>query len=632
LRQLGILILLPALVLAGVGCGRRGSGSSSSEARAVGPDWRQKTSYAYALKLNGDAKLPSGAAAFSLELTAELDLQVVDSDGNRTRLRGVLRNPSMKLGGAADAEANQVSEELKQPALLAFERGQVKDAWYSPGLSGVSMSTWRTIGAAMQISEPTAPAPRWEAEEYDSAGRYRAEYTTGPSLVRKKTAYLSVLEGTPGRGAVPPEFMPKINTAETRFGLELGSLKSVEHRESVTTTVEQHSTLTVVTSVSLQLLPSSPAVEAFDARTFVARAQHAPPEKPAPRPKEAGPAAFDQARMEGQSLPALFDFFDKHPKNASAPPDEPAQKDKKPAGSAKGASSAQAAAAAAAASALTQERTSKMGALIAFLRSDPTALALALAKIRANAPSAPTLLSAMASAETPAAQAALLALLRDPTVPKPLKGYTLIDIAFITRPEPDVATVLTSLLPAVELAPSVLITLGSVSRRLRDAGRTEEVEVIRPSLARSLAEAKDERAREDALRAIANSGDAALLPVVKPYLTAASPGERASAAEALRHMKLGEVEGLLAERLAVDAAPQVSLAVLQTMRTRGASPESVAALTKAISGGSTPNVRQRAVELAGSWLKQYPTLRPALTDAAEKDPDEHVRAAASHAI
>jgi hypothetical protein len=97
-------------------------------------------------------------------------------------------------------------------------------------------------------------------------------------------------------------------------------------------------------------------------------------------------------------------------------------------------------------------------------------------------------------------------------------------------------------------------------------------------------------------------------------------------------MQLGEVNGLLAERLSSDSAAEVALAVLQTMRTRGASPEFVSALTKAISAGPTPNVRQRAVELAGSWLKQYPALKPALTDAAERDPDAHVRAAATRAI
>jgi hypothetical protein len=104
------------------------------------------------------------------------------------------------------------------------------------------------------------------------------------------------------------------------------------------------------------------------------------------------------------------------------------------------------------------------------------------------------------TSRTPATQGALLALLREPQVPTSLNGHALIDIAFITRPEPEVALSLIALLPVRELAPSVLITLGSVSRRLRDAGRTEEVEVIRPSLARALAEAKDQRSRADAMR------------------------------------------------------------------------------------------------------------------------------------
>jgi hypothetical protein len=177
------------------------------------------------------------------------------------------------------------------------------------------------------------------------------------------------------------------------------------------------------------------------------------------------------------------------------------------------------------------------------------------------------------------------------------------------------------------------MSLGSLSRRLRDAGRTEEADALRPTFTEHLANAKSPSERADVLRAISNSGDASLFPLVTPYLAEPATGnERAAAAEALRHMQLGEVDPLLAKQLTGESDAQVALAILGAMRTRGASPVLVAALMKVMVSGSTPNVRQRAVELAERWARDYPELRAALQEAAQKDPDPHVRSAAGRPI
>ena len=106
------------------------------------------------------------------------------------------------------------------------------------------------------------------------------------------------------------------------------------------------------------------------------------------------------------------------------------------------------------------------------------------------------------------------------------------------------------------------MSLGSLSRRLREAGRIEEADALRPVFTAQLAAAKSPTVRADVLRAISNSGDPRLFPIVVPFFDERATGdERAAAAEALRHMQLSEVDPLLAKQLAAESDAHVALAI-----------------------------------------------------------------------
>jgi hypothetical protein len=623
-RVFALAVLIGCGTIFGCGLGRKEGAVESRAAVRVGPDWSARQSFVYAAELNSHAKLPSGNAAFALTLVTDLELSALRSEGDSVRLVARLEAPSLKLGGGTDAEAQKVSAELAQPVVVSLRQGRVADAWFSPGLSGVAVSTWRTLLGALQCTEPGDARPSWSAEEYDSAGRYRARYERpgGAVLIRQKSEYLALLDGQGGKPA-PEALRPRIQEAKARLTIAGGVLRSVEQKETVVTRFDEHASLSIETVLSLRLRDASarPLAAPLDERAFIAAGLHLPPDRPAPNPSESSSGAFDKLKTEGRDFAQVVALFEK---------DDPANIGKAPWATDDG--EPDGGAPSPAAESVLRERTSAFATLTAFLRSDVATVPKALAKIRAGGPAAPTLVSALAAARTPTAQAALEDVIRDSKLPGKLRAHALVGIGRIPRPERSVAATIIGVLAEPKIQNQALLSLGSLSRRLRDAGRNEEADVLRPELAMKLAGAADADARAIALRAVSNSGDAALFDAVKPYLgETASIVERGAAAEALRHMQRPEVNAILAERLLAETSAEVSLSILRALRTRGASPELVTALAKTIASGPTPNVRQRAVELAATWSNDNPGLRTVLAEAAEKDPDPEVRRAAARA-
>jgi len=609
-----------ALAAGQPGCHRAQADTPAEAAPGrVGPEWAKQPRYAFAVTLDSKASLPSGNAAFDLALQASLELRVLSQVPDGVRVLGKLTQPAMTLGGQADAEAKKISEELEDPVVFVLAGGRVTDSWFASRLSGVSVSTWRTIFVALQLSEPKPAAAKWAAEEFDSAGRYRAAYQREPTtgaVVRTKGSYVGLLD-TQGGKAPPAEMLPQIQSAETRFTLVDGLLQRSASNETVVMKFQANSTLTITNRVVLEQRPvaNDPSLKPFDEAKFITRANHAAPDHPAPSPRESAEASFDGLRTEGKTFQGVVALLEERAreKQSAKKAKEQSTQDKDAAPS--------------------EEHATAFSALVAFLRSQPQTIELAMARLRAQSPAADLIVSALGAARTPAAQAALLAIIGDPKMPLALRNGALIDVGRNARPEREVAPAILAVLSEPGLAAQARMSLGSLSRRLREAGRIEEADALRPVFTAQLAAAKSPTVRADVLRAISNSGDPTLFPIVVPFFDERATGdERAAAAEALRHMQLSEVDPLLAKQLTAESDAHVALAIIGAMRTRGASAVLVPALIAVMASGTTPNVRQRAVELAVRWARDYPELRAALQEAAQKDPDPHVRSAASKSI
>ena len=224
--------------------------------------------------------MPSGNAAFALGLQGELYLEVIGTKADGLHVLARIDKPEMTLGDKADPEAKRIANELTEPLLVVFQGGRVHDTRFSPVLRAVAISTWRSILSAMQLAEPSTPGPTWLSEEYDSTGRYRAEYAKHPdgSVLRTKKNYLAMLAGAGAQGGqssknanAQQKFQPDIVSATTRYVVKDAALTTVDVKESVLTKLGDQSTLTVETTLALRVRPSAPPKLALDRRPFSAR-------------------------------------------------------------------------------------------------------------------------------------------------------------------------------------------------------------------------------------------------------------------------------------------------------------------------------------------------------------------------
>ncbi len=590
------------------------SAASAAEAGRFGPRWSAREAYSYAIALEGGAKLPSGNAAFAMELGGTLRLWTLSHEGGKVTLLARVDDPVMKLGGRADAEAQAIAASLRKEAVFVFAGGQVSDAWYDRELSNVAISTWRTLMSALQFTTTEGEQQRWSAEELDSSGRYKASYerTADGAVVRRKTEYVALLTPRASEKPLPPQFLPRIERAEARFDLGEGLLRGVKVSELAASRFDERSSLEVENKLSLELRPETMPAPAFDLERFQGRALHLSPASPAPTSR-GDSRAYDRLRTEGKRFTDVVAELERQASSGkpawSADVDPTADPDAKPPDELK-------------------ERTEVLGSLVAFLRSQPETAPLALQHIRAQSSASDALVSGLAAAGTEVTRDALLSLLRDDTSSARLRLRAMVGLSHHLQPGAETAAAFTALLGDPQLGGQALLSLGSLSRRLRDAGQAQQADAIGVELAHGLEAASDTPSRARALRAISNSGDSKLLPLIKASLDLPDRELRAAAADGLRHMQSSEAEALLAARLKVEDDPEVQHAILRAAKTRGASPVLAEALSICITKGPTANIRRRAVELARLWVKTQPSLGAALEQAKLHDPDPEVRAAA----
>jgi hypothetical protein len=176
-----------------------------------------------------------------------------------------------------------------------------------------------------------------------------------------------------------------------------------------------------------------------------------------------------------------------------------------------------------------------------------------------------------------------------------------------------------------------LYGLGTIARRLRDAGETTRADAIVQGLLVNLSKVSAPADQVDVLRAIANSGAASAFEAVQPFLTSSAASVRVAAVDALRLMQRPEIDGIIVERL---SQPDVRLqdAALDAVSVRLPTPALVAALERAATTGAKPAVRMKAVRILVQWLPQRPEVRPILRRLASDDELEQIRKAAKNAL
>lgn len=574
------LPLLSCLFLAShLGCDpNRGEGTPTPGVTQQAPSvdtWCRSEWQTYSLGLSSIAEVQERGPVMDLKLEGELWLRCVSGKKEeRTQLWVTLQDSRVLLGGQPSPAAQAIGAPLQHAVAVQAQDGRIVDSWFHESLSPHAISIWRTIFGALQFSETSPPAKKWSAEEYDSTGRYQADYALESGrIVRRKSRYLALLQQGLNLETLQTT-MPRVVSSETVFTLGEGGISSIRLSEKVSTPVEKAREMSVTTKVTLTRSPAQgkrPSLQpkwSVDGPTFL----HFPPDKSGPAPVRDQASQFDEAKMQGWTVDrALQALLAPAPKGAAE--DDPSGSQAFP-------------------------------ALTAFFRSRPETIDHLARNLRQDDKRNQIIVSALGSAGTERATATLIGVVQDSAADNSLRSRAIIKLTHALVPRPEVIPALTPLVDDPSLGVQALMGLGAVSRQFRDQGRESHVVEVRRVLETRLASARGVTNITKVLQAIANSGDDLLLPSVRPFLKHASGRVRASAAVATSHMKSPEAAKIMAHALETESEKGDLLLILSGALTHGDSPELHAAVAAvAARSGLDREVTSRAQGIVDAWRK-----------------------------
>ena len=229
----------------------------------------------------------------------------------------------------------------------------------------------------------------------------------------------------------------------------------------------------------------------------------------------------------------------------------------------------------------------------AALRQDDASVGAALTFVHGGK-ATKMIIDALAAAGTPAAQDALCRLARDGRLPSHVRAEAVASLGLIKRPTPAMMLQICELLRERDttLSAPALFLAGSVARAGRAEHPAHAAAIERLVLVAS-ARARGTDEQLEALAALGTLGTATVLPRLRQAVTAADPRVRAAATRALRLVPDREADRLLAVTLGRD---------------------------------QDPTVRAAAIFAAG--FRPLEPLVDALSDTAQNDPIDYVRAGA----
>jgi cytochrome c556 len=533
----------------------------------------------------------------------------------------------------AKAQFDALAKELQQPFVFSLADGKLSEVRLQPGWSLFAASIARTIAAALQFSEqPTEKAGDvWTAEEFDATGTYSAEYRRTKNradITKRKLSYKDVALGKLGFAQFNAKLTPQILSSKGVVAFANPSVDSqpndrrpraltlqrVEYQEKLQTNLTPTSPVISETSLKLAFSRVEKRAPPFDWQATIASTRRMSPTERYGTPSPV--SSYDSERVGSYTFETALQELEQHARKSRT------------SGATQGNREPEA----------REEREASIGehgrvftAMAALLRSEPKHIKSAVKHVRHGSPAKRALLDALSSAGTTEAQEALVAIMEDRKLDKPVRLAAAFSLTRTTRATPASVSALEKHVNDGLLRVHALYGLGTISRRLRDAGEAERAEAIVLALIDALRTAKTPAARVHVLRGVANSGAASALESVRPFLSDKSAKLRAAAIDAIRLMKHPDVDVMIANRLSTDES-LVQTAALDAIAVREPSSTLVDALRGAATTAQRAEARIKAVRIMGQWLAKYPALQATLKHVAEKDERDAVRSAAKSAL
>ncbi len=567
------------------------------------------------MRLHVDSKVTvSSATNETLAVVLDAEVALVGRIvGSEQEVLAQLSGVKLSAARTTEAELEAMRAQLSEPALYRFVAGRLEGARVTRSAAPLVANLHETLAAALQLAPGTPGAASWSAKERDASGDYQVTYDrTAAGFAKRKTSYqaeetqlalaMGNLDLTPqvvassGTVTLAGAFFARVTSSDT---LNVGS-----------------SGTQALTHVSLEASGVAPlAGEPEWSKTWSQTELASALVKRRP-----AQSLIDAARARGKTFAAVLadlehQELDPHKaetwgsENGSELPEAERQLRQ----------------------ARVARRSEAFGSLAALLKLDDKNVLLAEAAVRRGSKAAPRVENALAAADTPRCQQALVSLADDASRADDARlssATSLIRIQAATAPT---LAALARWIQDPLLASHAIHGLGSLSRRLRDAGDAERAELTAQPLLAELKSVKTDSARIQALRGIANSGYAGALDAVQSAVASQNRDVRGAALEALRHMRSDKVDAILAVGLEADPDAEVRLAALNAIKLRECSKTLVTALVSA-TADQEGRVRQRAATLLGRCRASAPEAQAALTRLASGDPATSVREAATSAL
>jgi hypothetical protein len=574
--------------------------------------WDLGRTYGYRLKLTSVVNMGGSDAAFDFDLMGVVRIAAMTVTPESATLYATIAD--VKAVSRVPGSQNQfdkVASQVQQGGcFFTLSGGRLSELRVPQGALPTVVAVYRHVAAALQFARPGRESVHYTAEEYDTTGKYVADYELDPAShvwQKKKQKYLSLLTPTLQQGNIPARIVPEVVVSKGAIQLLADGRPGLIQMHEELVIQGAQLPLRSTNELSLEGAASEPAPQvAPDWPALLAATSRLAADEPY---LTAGmDRSLEDQRIGGLTFEQALEGLEQSAKSNAAVD---------PAGQA----------------ALSQE--SKLFiALAAILRTQPGKIPLVIQKIRAKAPGYRTLIDVLASASSPEAQRALVKLMNAKTTDDEVRSEVIASLTRTPNPDPVSIAAFRALLAADPSSTRALYGLGTYSRRLRDAGKANEARELGELLLAQLALAPSAGAVADVLRAIANSGYAGALPKVTQHLTSPDEEIRVAAVRALQAMQNPKIDQLIATRLETDSSRLVRLSAVEAAKLRHPSDALARALAaSATSPEADAHVRYAAVQLMISWMQQgRAELRSTLEKVSHDDQEQRIRDLASAAM
>lgn len=496
--------------------------------------------------------------------------------------------------------------ELQRAVSATYRAGVLKKLSFPKNSSSFAVGIWRALLSSLQIATAADGKIPFEIEEQDANGTYVARYekaNTAGQFLKKKLRYTKGMYAQQGAQQHPTQSLastdgPKPDVIRSAGLIDVQQNTIVQLVQEDTVEVALMEAGKLVNSSTLSLKRSSKPFVSSPIAQLVFEMETIPSDKP--WQPEFPIDAMDASRMGDLTFDDLLAALvakagDANRKLVGKKNDE-AVDEKDVAGAQK----------------WMADWSRYFSALPAFFRQQPETIKRAEKEIRKGSPATTSLLGGLSSAGTPESQRLLLQLASDTSLSDDVRGAAARNLVQCRLPTEDTAKAVRDLHDNPLLSRFYIMGIGIIARKLQEDGKPDAAEENVAWLLELLKGTKEGAVRRDILRGIANSAHPMVFEEMKRLIREGGVNDRAGAIEAIRLLKFGEVNNIVATHL--DFHQESSSFVREAAVAAAAVREPIdpirGALIDAATNDPHKQVKRKMLQVLKEWSKKDESLIP----------------------